>query len=364
MSFAPLETSRTAEVLVVGAGVAGAALALELARRGRKPVVLEAETLGGRMDVGHVRVGLAEPFAEAVRRFGRDGARDVWEHYRASRERLEGLLSGPGLDCAYRRAGGFRLAESRREASALAESEDLLREDGFSGEFFDHHMLEARFDVRGFAGGYWAADDAELEADALLGRLGAVAVQAGAVLHEHTPVVGLELSGAGAVARTDRGLRVEAELVAIAAGAGSSALVPWLADRLVIRPTRLWRLGVDASLILPSPAITVAGGVVWRAAATSLWTRSAEAADSLASGWLGRPVLVQDVLNGAQTDTADGWPFVGRLADRPALVACGFAGASLGIAFEAARWLAEAAAGRDVVPPWWRPDREPSGANG
>jgi glycine/D-amino acid oxidase-like deaminating enzyme len=347
VSFPPLQTSRAAEVLVIGAGVAGSALALELARRGGRPLVLEAGTLGGPPEVGHVRVGLAEPFAQVVARLGRGGARQVWEHHRASRERLEAMLVAPGRDCAYRRAGGFRLAESRGAAEVLAESEDLLREDGFSGEFFDHYMLETRFDVRGFAAAYWAADDAELETDTLVERLAAEATRAGAVIHEHTAVVGLEPSAAGTVARTDRGVHVEADLVAVSAGAGSAALVPQLANRL--------RTG----LLVPSPASTVSGDVDWRAVGTSLLARTRGAADPLPRNRLGGPARVDHVSAGTESTTVDGLPLVGRLEDPPALVACGFAGASLGVAFEAARWLAEAVAGHDVVPRWWRPDREP-----
>jgi len=362
VSTEPLETARAAEVLVIGAGMAGCALALELARRGGRPLVLEAGTLGGGMDIGHVRVGLSEPFAVTVGRLGLDVAREAWERHRASRDRLEELLSEPGPDCAYRRAGGFRLAEARHEAVLLAESEDALRGEGFSGEFFDHHMLEARFDVRGFAGAYWAADDAELDPAALLARLTMAAARAGAVFHERTTVAALELSSGVAVARTDRGVRVEAGLVAVTAGAASSALVPGLADRLVIRPTRLWRLGVDDSIALPSPSITVTGNVSWRRAAVgTLVARGVEAAGS-ASSRLGGPASVQDVLGGAEAATSDGLPLVGRLGDRPLLVACGFEGASLGLAFEAARWLAEAAVGRDAVPSPWRPDRAPTAA--
>jgi glycine/D-amino acid oxidase-like deaminating enzyme len=191
----------------------------------------------------------------------------------------------------------------------------------------------------------------------LLGRLGAEAARAGAVFHEKTPVVALELGAAGVVARTDRGVRIEAGLVAVTAGARSAELLPGLADRLFVRPTCLWRLGTDPSAILPSPAMTVAGAAAWRARATSLLARGAAGADPLAAGWLGGSVRVEDVREGAESTTADGLPLVGRLGDRPALVACGFAGASLGLAFEAARWLAEAVAGRDVVPPWWRADR-------
>src|SRR5262245_36351929 len=130
------------------------------------------------------------PYPEACRRFGRDAAREVWEVYRESHERLRSFASGLPDDCGYRQQGAFLLAMDRRVASLLADGEDMLREDGFAGEFLDHYMLEARLSLAGFAGGYWSADDAEVDPSRLERALrkaarerGAVDAQAGSV-HE------------------------------------------------------------------------------------------------------------------------------------------------------------------------------------
>lgn len=344
-------------MVVIGCGIAGAAVAYELARRSLKLFVLEAATPSGGTDVGHVRIGLGEPYGEAVSRFGREAAREIWELHRASRLRLEHLLPSLGRDCGYRCAGGFRLVESRPEALLLGESEDLLREDGFSGEFFDHYMLEARFVTRGFAAGYWAADDAELDATALVGGLLAAAEQAGASVHTRSPVVELELSASGAVAVTEPGARVSAALAVVTAGVGSARLLPWLTDRLVVRRERRLRLHVRSPAAVPSPGSARGRTLAWRATSESLLVRGAGTAESLAVGWPVRPGRILEVVDGATAATRDGLPLVGRLPDRPALAAVGFGGASLGIAFEAAHWIAETAAGRDAIPILWRADR-------
>ena len=119
------------------------------------------------------------PYTKARAVFGRDEARMIWECHRESHQRLRVLLPDLGDDCGYRGNGGFVLARDRQEALDLADSEDALREDGFAGEFLDHYMLEARFGVRGFSGAYWAADDGEVDAVALLRRMAAHARGAG-----------------------------------------------------------------------------------------------------------------------------------------------------------------------------------------
>src|SRR6185503_7210338 len=62
----------------------------------------------------------------------------------------------------------------------LADGEDLLREDGFAGEFLDAYMFEARFAVRGFAAAYWAEDEGELDGAALARAAASAARAAGA----------------------------------------------------------------------------------------------------------------------------------------------------------------------------------------
>ena len=361
MHFPPLAASCDAEVVVIGAGVAGAAVAFQLARGRRRVVLLEAGTLAPGADVGHVRVGLGVAYSAAVRSLGRDAAREIWERQRESRLRLEGVLRMLESDCDYRHAGGFRLAESRQEGITLAESEELLREDGFSGEFFDHHMLEARFDVQGFAAGYWAADDADLDVAALLGRVAVAAQQLGAAVHEQSAVAELELSSTGAVAVTRQGAQVRAGLAVLAAGAGSGQLVPWLATRLVVAEERQLGLGLNPAAALPSPGSARDGRVAWRAARDLLLLRGARPQDFVAGRFLAFPGVLSESRRCVSAGTRDGLALAGWLPERPSLIASGFGGDALGSAFQVAHWIAEAVAGRDVVPPGWRADREAQG---
>src|SRR5262249_62302729 len=65
------------------------------------------------------------------------------------------------------------------------------------GEFLDHYMLEARFDLVGFAGAFWAADDAELDAAALAAVLRDAAVRWGAIVADAGPLRAIEEGPAG-----------------------------------------------------------------------------------------------------------------------------------------------------------------------
>jgi glycine/D-amino acid oxidase-like deaminating enzyme len=363
-----------ADVLVLGAGLAGLGAAIELARPRRRVAVLEAASVAtgpSGADLGHIATGLDLPYTRAVGRYGREAARTLWEWHRESHERLRALLGRLGEGCGYRQRGGFVLARDRAQAVELADSEDALREDGFPGEFLDHYMLEARFDVRGFAAGYWAADDAEVEPVALQRALAAHAREQGTALFEASPILELIVEKGGLVARTARGvLRAPAGVAAL--GASAPALLPALAPSLL--PLRAHRLAFglpSGGPALPSPARTVDGRLAWRQGRdfrAAWFSGPAEGGDSEAcfrelSGVLqGHLHLGGEPLGrwaGELVATPDSLPLVGFLPGSPLAVVAGLgARGAYSWAFVAARWTAASLrSGRDEAPAGLRPAR-------
>ena len=82
-------------------------------------------------------------------------------------------------------------------------------------------MLETHFDVSGFPGAYWAADGAELDADALRCRSWPPPPEPPGPAFHPAPVTGLELGGSGVVVETDEGpVRAAIAVVATEVGAG------------------------------------------------------------------------------------------------------------------------------------------------
>ncbi|HVH04740.1 MAG TPA: FAD-dependent oxidoreductase, partial [Myxococcota bacterium] len=148
---------------VVGAGLPALLTALELARRGAS-VVRVGEPDRAARGLGLALLGPGRPYRTIARAIGRSAAQLVWAAGCENQLRLRAFVEAAARDVGYRAAGSFLLARTRAEAEALEESEDMLRDDGFPGEFLDHYMLATRFDLPGFRGGYWAAGDAEVDA--------------------------------------------------------------------------------------------------------------------------------------------------------------------------------------------------------
>jgi len=344
-----------ADVVVLGAGLTGCLAAWELARRGKRPLVLEAAKIGSgatALDLGHVPTGPRLLYVDAVRRWGRPAAREAWEVQRENHDRLRELLASLGDDCGYSGRGGFVLAEDRAEAEALAESEDLLREDGFSGEFLDHYMLESRFGVRGFPGGYWCAEDAELDPRRLVAALAAAAQRAGATIREGSPVVALESSASGVSVATGGG-RVEGGAVFAALEAATAGLVPFLKGRVTPLPAQWIDAERDAAVPLPSPARTCGGEVAWRTTAAGVrvarfgGTVTGRPADERLEDFVLRhfaPASARLGLRGAGLagKSGDGFPFVGAVPGLNGVVSCGYGTFGLGWAVLAVRWAVDA----------------------
>jgi glycine/D-amino acid oxidase-like deaminating enzyme len=333
-----------ADVAVIGRGVMAGAVAWELARAGSTPALVPG---GGSSlpELGHVASSPAMAYAEAVRDLGHPAAREIWEAYRESHERLRSFLAGLPHDCGYRQGGAFLLALEREGAALLADTEDMLREDGFAGEFLDHYMLETRLPLFGFAGGYWAADDAEADAGRLALALresaqerGATVVEIGAVHEVVAAGSGISIVGAGGRVHAARAIVAHAEVLPLVDRAAMTRTV-----------TR-----VEAALVpeLPMPALARSedGRFGWQASEAAIRLETDHGLD--VDGFL-RNLPVREASarrEGITLGAAHRVPAVGPVSGGgPLALAC--SAEPCGIAFAAARWIGDwLRTGRELAP--------------
>jgi gamma-glutamylputrescine oxidase len=208
------------DVVVVGAGIVGAAVAARLARQGLRVAVLEAQQVAGGAtgrSAGLLLTGVPGHYHWAVRFFGREAARALWELSVEGRERL--MEAAAHLGVRVERTGSLALAVTEEEAKALRASAELLREDGFDAGFSRTDPLQ-----RGFLAALQRPDDGVVDAADLTRALLA---SAPVTVHTGTEVQGLEAEGADirvwAYRRT-----VRCGAVVLAAGGYAPTLEPTL----------------------------------------------------------------------------------------------------------------------------------------
>jgi glycine/D-amino acid oxidase-like deaminating enzyme len=369
LGFVRRRRDAAADVAVVGSGLPALAVAVELAGRGRRVAVVGA---GASRGLGLALLGPSRPFDRVAATLGREEARVLWSAGRENLGRLRSFLEALGHSCGFEERGSFLLAADRKEAEWLAESEDRLRDDGFSGEFLDHYMLETRFDLSGFAAAYWAAEGAEVDATTLGRALGEVARRKGALFHRGA-VRGLDVGPQLVGVETEDGTIRAAQAVLATDGTASERL-PEL--RALLQPALGGRLRVVpvTGASLPAAARTADGHVAWHLTPSGLTLAATGPApgdgggdgsdrlEPLAARLHGRPGSAHRWKEEGEV-ASDGLPIVGVLAPGSVAVAVGFGATVPSFAFVAGRWIADALlSGRDPTPRVLRPGR--SGAPG
>src|SRR5437762_4172448 len=110
----PLESSLgdrvSANVCIVGAGIAGMSTAYLLAREGKSVVVIDDGPVGGGMTgrtTAHLVNALDDRYFELERLHGGRGARLAAESHTAAIDRVEAVVREEGIDCDFERLDGY-----------------------------------------------------------------------------------------------------------------------------------------------------------------------------------------------------------------------------------------------------------------
>jgi gamma-glutamylputrescine oxidase len=134
-----------ADILVIGGGIAGMSLMHHLAKRRFSAVLVEAQHVAygasGR-NAGFLLAGVADCYAEAVRIFGREKAREVWHITDENHDRMVEAVAG--TDVGHRRLGSATLASGEEEQARLEESAQLLGDDGFPASWDGKRLINPR----------------------------------------------------------------------------------------------------------------------------------------------------------------------------------------------------------------------------
>lgn len=118
----PLKERITADVCIVGAGIAGMSAAYLLAREGKSVVVLDDGPIGGGMTqrtTAHLVNALDDRFFELERLHGVEGARLAAESHTAAINAIEAIVAQESIKCEFERLDGYLFVPPRDSRKIL-----------------------------------------------------------------------------------------------------------------------------------------------------------------------------------------------------------------------------------------------------
>lgn len=331
-------SARSAEVIVIGAGVVGASVAFELASLGRRVRVADMRHAGG--GASQASAGILAPWIEGHHS---EGLRTLGLRSLALYDEfLDRVTHRAGLAVEFRQPGTLEIAVGDADVERLTQSATTLADVGVAAEWMDGtraRAIEPTLTPHA-VGALKIPSHAVVNVPAFTLAAVAAARAAGATFSEGLSVTGLDAGGDGVVVRSTQG-DLTAPHVVLATGSWSSALAPDGARPAPVRPVRgqlvhlrtppgtlrhvVW--GAHVYLVPWSDGTIYVGAtsedVGFDERATVEGVSSLLAATATLTPGLARATFIE-ARAGLRPGTDDTLPFIGPSAALPGLVyACG-----------------------------------------
>jgi glycine oxidase len=228
--------SRPSDIIVIGAGIIGCAVAYELVRRGASVEVVDERTVG--MGATQASAGILAPYIEAheisplfdltVRSL------NLFDEF------IERVSSDSGIAIGYRRTGTLDVATGEAGVRRLRATADALARRGIGAELLDGPAarLEEPQVTKDVVAGLLITGHGFVAANDLTRAVALAARRKGAQFFEQRRVVRVAQVNGHVVVETDRG-SLAGNAVVIAAGSWSGAIaIDGVSARVPVRPVR------------------------------------------------------------------------------------------------------------------------------
>jgi glycine/D-amino acid oxidase-like deaminating enzyme/nitrite reductase/ring-hydroxylating ferredoxin subunit len=134
--YPPLAGDATADVAIVGAGIAGMSVAYHLARAGQRVIVLDDNAVGGGetgQTTAHLTAAMDDYYQVLEKVHGKDGARLAHESHQGAIDAIQRIVRAEGIDCDFYRVDGYFFLSPDRDVSFLETERDAATRAGAQG---------------------------------------------------------------------------------------------------------------------------------------------------------------------------------------------------------------------------------------
>ncbi|MBV9346794.1 MAG: FAD-binding oxidoreductase, partial [Pseudolabrys sp.] len=133
----PLRAKATADVVIIGSGIAGLSVAYELAARNLKVVVVDRGHIGKGMTArttAHLAPVCDDGAGELIKMQGEENAKLFHESQRAAVDRIEEIVKLDRIECNFRRLSAYLFPGPKTEPSELDEELKAMKKAGVAVE--------------------------------------------------------------------------------------------------------------------------------------------------------------------------------------------------------------------------------------
>jgi gamma-glutamylputrescine oxidase len=231
-----LQGQHTADVCVLGGGIAGCSAALSLAERGYRVVLLEARRLGcgasGRAG-GQVIYGLSAEQDRIEALAGSQDARKIWDASLAGIALIKQRIGRYGIDCEWVDGQMLTAVKPRQWRALQAWHAELAGKYHYaSTRLIELDELRAIVDSERYLGALYDSNGGHLHPLRYTLGLARAAAQAGVQMHEMSEVLDYRAASGRLQVRTAQGV-VECAQLVLAGNAWLGKMVPALQRKLM-----------------------------------------------------------------------------------------------------------------------------------
>lgn len=230
------DLKKNVDVAIIGGGYTGLTAALTLAKLGVQVAVLEANTIGwgaSSRNGGMVLTGLKIPMQTAIKRYGHDMARRLFQCSLDSIDTVEEIIREENIECGFARTGHLLTANKPKHFKALADEVEFMAKE------FDHSVyLVTRQEQKKeigtdlYYGGLVDEVSAGVNPAQYVTGLARAAEKAGATLHARSRVHKIERREMRFLIHTERG-EITAENIFVATNGYIDMATPMLRRKII-----------------------------------------------------------------------------------------------------------------------------------
>ena len=191
----PLKEDVKTDVLIVGAGAAGLASALRLAGQGLDVSLIDKNICGGSStgkSAGFLTPDSELELSQILRRYGRQGAKDLWECAQWGCDRIAQVIRDHGIEADLQRQDCLFLGEGRSGPKEIWDELAARQSMGYEVQGYTAQQLPSVIGATGFTGAVRYKNTTGVNALRYAQGVKKVLLDAGVHVYESTEAIGLK----------------------------------------------------------------------------------------------------------------------------------------------------------------------------